>query len=177
MESALFEWQQRQQKADNTITGDILKEKAHQFWGLLPQYRLIDEPKWSNGWLNGFKHRHCIRKFRRFGEGSSVDRASVEIELEELRNTLSAFLLQDIYNIDETGLFWKASPDGTLATERTSGTKVQKSRITANFTCNADGSHKLPIWFIGNAKLPRYFGRAGINISNLDIKWRSNKKA
>jgi hypothetical protein len=36
---ALFEWQQRMQKQKAIVTGDILKQKAHEIWDLLPQYR------------------------------------------------------------------------------------------------------------------------------------------
>ena len=98
------------------------------------------------------------------------------MQLVDLREDLKDVDLQDVYNMDESGLFWKASPDGTLATERTAGTKVQKARITANFCCNADGSHKLPPWFIGTAKNPRCFGRAGVNAENLAVVWKHNTK-
>lgn len=35
----------------------------------------------------------------------------LEIELAELRTFLSDYDLDDIYNVDETGLFWKLLPD------------------------------------------------------------------
>jgi hypothetical protein len=38
LEMALFEWQQRMQKQKAIVTGDILKQKAHEIWDLLPQY-------------------------------------------------------------------------------------------------------------------------------------------
>ena len=59
---------------------------------------------------------------------------------------------------------------------QTPGSKHEKARITANFCCNVDGSHKLPPWFIGKAAKPRCFGSASINIRNFNAIWRHNKK-
>ena len=41
----------------------------------------------------------------------------------ELRAIVTPYLLKDIYNIDETGLFWKAILDTILATKALLGTK------------------------------------------------------
>ena len=72
LEGALFEWQQKMQKKKAIITGDILKEKAHEIWQLLPQYSDVEEPTWSNGWLEGFKKRHNIKKYSHHGEAGSA---------------------------------------------------------------------------------------------------------
>ena len=40
-----------------------------------------------------------------------------------------------------------------------SGKKGSKNRITLGFACNADGSEKLEIFFIGKSKQPRCFGK------------------
>lgn len=50
---------------------------------------------------------------------------------------------EDIFNMDETGLFWKMAPTRTLATEALSGGKKSKDRLA--FTTNATGSEKLDI--------------------------------
>lgn len=54
LEDALHAWVQRSQRT-LTITGDILRAKATQFWQQLPQYHGLPVPAWSNGWLEGFK--------------------------------------------------------------------------------------------------------------------------
>lgn len=100
---------------------------------------------------------------------------ALEAGLKDLRLLCDQYESRDIYNMDETGLFWKAMPDRTLASEALAGGKRAKSRITVNMCCNADGSDKLPIWFVGQAKQPRCF--RGINIRAFDLVWRSNKKA
>ena len=35
----------------------------------------------------------------------------------ELRTIVAPYPSKDVYNMDETGLFWKATPDTILATE------------------------------------------------------------
>jgi hypothetical protein len=51
------------------------------------------------------------------------------------------------------------SPDQGLAAKQMSGKKVNKFCITVSFACNADGSEKLPIFFIGKSKKPQCFGK------------------
>ena len=41
--------------------------------------------------------------------------------------------------MDETSLFWKLTPDRTLATQAGSGRKKSKDRITLAFTVSASG--------------------------------------
>jgi hypothetical protein len=45
------------------------------------------------------------------------------------------------------------------------------------FCCNADGSEKMAPWYIGTAKKPRIFAASGVNIENLNLRWRSNGTA
>src|SRR5271167_3304600 len=61
LKGALFEWQQRIQDTDAIITGDILKAQAAKLWRCLLQYSETEEPKWSNGWLEGFQKRFKIK--------------------------------------------------------------------------------------------------------------------
>ena len=51
---------------------------------------------------------------------------------------------EDIWNGDETGLFYRALPNKTLAPgdKPASGGKVQKERVTAFVVCNSVGEKK-----------------------------------
>ena len=59
--------------------------------------------------------------------------------------------------MDETALYWARAPNKTLSTMRVSGQKLAKQRITLAICANADGSEKLKLLFINNAKAPRAF--------------------
>jgi len=100
-----------------------------------------------------------------------------EDRMVELRAIVAPYLLIDVYNMDKTGLFWKATLDTTLATKTLLGIKKQKVRVSLANCSNADGSDKLPLWIIGALIKPRCFAAARVNINLLDILWRSNKKA
>ena len=52
-----------------------------------------------------------------------------------------------------------APPDQGLASKQMSGKKSNKFCITVSFACNADGSERLPIFFIGKSKRPCCFGK------------------
>ena len=68
------------------MTGDLFEEMAAVFWEKLPQYAGQPKPKFSTGWLKGFKARHSIKKFRQHGEAGAVDLIVVEEELQEIRD-------------------------------------------------------------------------------------------
>ena len=175
-DAALFEWQQRMQSKRVPITGELLKAAARRIWLKLPQYDEADMPGFSNGWLDGFKKRNGLRLRVCHGEAGAVDVEAVGVSLEDLRSQISSYHLDDVYNMDETAMYWKNSPDRSIATMQMSGGKVDKARITANFCCNATGTNKVPIWFIGTAANPRCFRKAHVLMKNLAMEWRHNQK-
>ncbi|KAF0714158.1 Aste57867_4014 [Aphanomyces stellatus] len=81
----------------------------------------------------------------------------------------------DIYNMDETGLFYNYQPNTTISNEPRSGVKKDKSRISVALAANADGTDKLPLFFIGKAKRPRCFGT--MSADELGYLYRNNRKA
>src|SRR5258707_3441214 len=91
----------------------------------------------------------------------------------ELRLLCSQYCDQDIFNMDETGLFWKLTPNRTLATEARGGGKKSKDRVTLALTVNGDGSEKLEPWIIGKSQNPRCFKK--INRRLLRVEYRHNK--
>lgn len=178
LEAALFEWHQRMQTRTN-ITGIILQHKAHFFWINLPMYKNLpesEEPKWSTGWLSRFKQRYGIRQFIQHGEAASApDNVEVEESMRVIQDILMYKEEHEIYNMDETALFWRMTPDSSLTTEQLSGFKKDKNRMTAALCSNADASDKCPPWFIGKSQNPRAF--TNINRNTLGCHYRANKTA
>ena len=104
-------------------------------------------------WINRFKQRHGIARIQKAGESAGVDVEIVRIWKEEqLQDILSRCNPKDVYNADETGLFWKLLPDNSLGFKGTvyHGSKQPKTRITVLVGANMDGSDKLPLFVIGN---------------------------
>ena len=77
--------------------------------------------------------------------------------------------------MDETGLYWKRTPDRTLSTRARPSTKKSKDRISIALTTNADGTEKLPLLIISNATKLRAFKK--INVKVLRVQYHVNKKA
>ncbi|GCC16760.1 hypothetical protein chiPu_0020390 [Chiloscyllium punctatum] len=65
----------------------------------------------------GFKHRHGIRQLSVLGEQKSVDVSTVEDYRLKLQSIIheEKYEPEQLYNADESGLFWRALPDKTLA--------------------------------------------------------------
>jgi len=67
--------------------------------------------------LEGFKSYNGIRKRKQYGEAALVNMESVKDCMIELRKIIAPYLLKDVYNIDKTGLYWKAILDIILVTK------------------------------------------------------------
>ncbi|MFQ6665709.1 hypothetical protein Gotur_032334 [Gossypium turneri] len=65
------------------------------------------EFNFSIDWLERFKARHGIKSYRRFGEGGLVVMENIEDASPQIRAKLEYFDWKDIYNIDQTGLFYR----------------------------------------------------------------------
>lgn len=174
LEAALFEWQQRMQKKRAVITGELLKQQAVKLWNALLQYQGAEQPKFSNGWLQGFQRRFNIKEFVNHGEAASaeIDKPDAIAQMEKVRLLVVKYDPDDVLNMDETGLFWKLTPDRTLATQAGSGGKKSKDRITLVFTVSASGKKEI-VWCIGKSKNPRCF--KNINQKLLRVIYRHNK--
>ena len=178
LEATLIEWQIRYNKHPDSgsTTGDLLRYKATEFWSKLPEYTGKECPKWTEGWLTGFKKRHNLKAKRRYGEAGSaqLDDDTIRI-MEEIRAECKKYTADCIYNIDETGYYQRIKPDRSLSTFEESGRKKDKARITVNLTCNSTGTDRLSLWFIRKAKRPNYFRAKRLEgLETLGVFWRYN---
>ncbi|BFZ04012.1 hypothetical protein BsWGS_07051 [Bradybaena similaris] len=88
------------------------------------------------------------------------------------------YTAQQVFNVDETGLFWKRMPNRTyIAKEEKSapGHKASKERLTLLLGGNAAGDFKLKPLLVYQAENPRPL--KDIWKSQLPVIWKSNKKA
>ena len=81
----------------------------------------------------------------------------------------------DIYNLDETGCFWRALPDKGFGEKgkKCKGAKKLKHRVTVAFLVSAAGEKEDPIVIWKSAK-PRCF--RGVLVSSLPVKYFHQKR-
>ena len=67
--------------------------------------------QFSSGWLHKFKNCNEIHQEILHGEADSADNAAIIEALSLLCEKCAAYPLERIYNMDETGLFYRLKPD------------------------------------------------------------------
>lgn len=135
MENKLYDWFLNQRERGFFVDGNMFKYKAKQIFA--SAYPLIGPDKFhaSDGWLTNFKRRKEIRIFAASGEKLSAEPSSIPSFLRTFRAKIEemGILESQIYNADETGLFYRLLPNKTFvaAHEKTApGHKTLKDRIT-----------------------------------------------
>lgn len=174
VETALYRWFLQERHRNSVITADVLKQKALSFYS---QIYGKEDFQASDGWLAKFKARHGIRLLSISGEKVSSDHAAVEPFVQMFKKRIEELGLtaEQVYNADETGLFWKMLPRQTYVHRNEAGAdgrKVPKDRITIMPCANAAGTHKLELLVIGKSKHPR-----ALKNINLPARYKSQNKA
>lgn len=92
------------------------------------------------------------------------------------RRLVANYAMEDVFNLDESALFYRLLPNRTLAFkgENCTGGKHAKERLSVAFTVNATGTQKLPLLVIGRFAKPRCFKGAPLPSG---VIYRSNTKA
>ena len=119
----------------------ILFEKAMEIAGHLG----YEDFKGSNGYLDRWKKHYSVKQMKISCESGGV---TVDSWKERLSDILQGYSVKDIWNLDETGCFWRALPDKGLnqRAKACKDGKQSKQRITVTFIVNADGDSKtMPI--------------------------------
>lgn len=175
LDQALYLWFRQKRSRGDPVSGPVLKEKALQ---LNEKLQGSSSFKATDGYLKRFKERHGIHHISVQGERLSADKQASEKFGSSFYEDMQAqgYTMDEIYNADETGLWWKSLPRKTFATSmesRADGFKVAKDRITLMVCANASGTHKLPLFAIGKSAKPRCFK----HIQAIPIKYTGQKSA
>nr|XP_022908086.1 jerky protein homolog-like [Onthophagus taurus] len=139
LEEKLYNWFLKEREKNSRITGNMLKLKAFS----LSKQLNTDTFTASDGWLQRFKYRRGLRFLKIAGEKLSANLVAVDPFKEDLKHMIQDHDLkrQQIYNINETGLYWRLLPDKIDKTAP--GLKISKQRLTFMGCVNASGLHKL----------------------------------
>lgn len=175
LEGSLYEWFIRQRELKNVVSDAALQNKARELFADSGQETTNFIA--SDGWLTKFKRRYGIRILSVSGESLSCDETQVAIFVQKLQEVLLAnnYLPEQVYNCDETGLFYKGLPKTTnvhFKEKSAPGRKMQKQRVTIMPCVNATGNHKLPLMLIGKSERPRCFKNV-----NIPLHYKASKNA
>lgn len=72
----------------------------------------------SNGWLQRFKQRYNLQKMANAEEDGDVSTETLESWNERVREITRGWSPENVWNMDETGSFWRGLPDTTLNEKR-----------------------------------------------------------
>ncbi|XP_015429410.1 PREDICTED: jerky protein homolog-like [Dufourea novaeangliae] len=148
--AALTTWYHAERRKNNAVTVTQLKVKAQQFFKTFGGTETFAA---SDGWLQNWKRKNGIRFLTPTKDQLTADTETVTEFKEEILQYIEAeeLSLSQIFNVGETGLFYKMLPKKALTT----GSRNIQDRLTVMMCCNADGSFQLPLLLIGKSKKPR----------------------
>lgn len=177
LDECLYRWFLIKRSEGVPLSGPVIRAQAVKFYKDLHG---SDDFNASDGWFSRWKSRHGIGQINIEGEARSCDSESAECFPRELKQFMTENNLNDhqVYNCDETALYYRLLPSKTLDVKNgvnKSGIKMNKDRVTLLFTVNKSGSHKLKPLCIGKSRSPRCFKH--VNMNSLPYLYRHSKNA
>lgn len=173
LEKELLIWIKEIRSQNIPLSGPVILAKAADF-ALQLGY---DDFAGSDGWLHCFRERYDLVFRAVSGEMKAVYIETCEVwRSEVLQGYMEKYSPQDIFNADETALFFKLLPAKTITykADNCTGGKRSKERITVMVVAaNMTGTEKLPLFAIGKSRNRRCFK----NVRSLLSDYAANKKA
>ena len=135
--------------------------------------------KASNGWLEHFKKCFGLRQTRIVGEARDVPITTIKAWMEQYPEIIQGYSADDIWNMDESGLFFKALLDTVLAkkTKKCKGSKKSKERLTVAFSVSSSGFKVCKPVVIGRSKVLPYFRKLRNPFKPHGMQYFPSKKA
>ena len=117
--AAVYKWFCQARSKNISLTGAIIQDFA---LDLAKEVGDLDF-KASNGWLDNWKRKYEIKFYKVSGESNAVSKFGFEKLKSKSPELLSSIAQSDIFNCDETGLYFRALPDRS----RSESTKCKRS--------------------------------------------------
>ena len=113
------------------------------------------------------------------GKGGEVSDKTVNAWIERLWELMKDYDPVDIWDMDETGCFFKALPEKGLAEKNSQakGGKKSKTRLTIAFFASAGGEKIIEPIVIWRSAKPRYFKNFIIPKRPYDVLYYSSRKS
>ena len=157
LEDRLYAWFEERRKLGDPLSDMILRRKALE---LKKEFGGESTFKASVGWTTKFKNRYGIRLADVYGEkGRANVEAAERFALDFARRIEEEGIEHNnIYNMDDNRLMWKALPLRTLVHDKdedVGGANGKQDRVTVGFCANMTGTHKLRPLLIHTLYNPR----------------------
>ncbi|XP_071053644.1 tigger transposable element-derived protein 1-like [Onthophagus taurus] len=183
IEGTLKVWLDSQLHRNIPLSLSAIQQKAKEIYSELRKKmdeNATDTFNASWGWFRRFKIRANLIKVKLIGEAASTDSNAASEFIATLKAIVhdGNYSPHQIFNVDETGLFWKNMPSNTYITKdekRMPGYKAAKDRLTLLLSGNAAGDFKLKPILVYHSENPRAL--KGVSKSSMPVIWKSNRKA
>ena len=141
MESLLLIWIEHQTQKSMPLRKMVIQAKAKSIYDDLQEKlpisnkAIYEQFNASGGWFERFKFRGNLHNICLKGEAASADLTAANDFNKILKAVIQegGYSSKQVFNIDETGLFWKRLPKRTYISKTESsapGFKVSKDRLT-----------------------------------------------
>lgn len=181
LENELIDWFMQKRTKGCALGTSLIKAKALK----IRDYIIAQDPnmntdlknfKASNGWFENFKRRTDLRNKSIAGSEDTISEQVLVEGRQHLRESLSAYSPNNIFNVDESGLCFQQMPTRSYiqGSCQRKEVKCKKERITVMFCCSTTGEKLKPL-IIGRSKKPRALKNT--NIERLPCTYLANKKA
>lgn len=186
MEKMLNIWIEDMNQRNMPLNGECIRMKAKRIFDHLCQEATaagndgVLQFSASKGWLDNFKRRFALHNICLTGEAASADEEAAKLYIPVIRQIIEEGGYNDdqIFNADETGLFWKKMPKRTYIAKtekKAPGFKVAKERLSLLFCSNKSGDLMTKPLAIHKSLNPRAFKKQ--DKEKFPVFWRANKKA
>ena len=181
----LHKWIIDERKKGVPLSGRIIQQKALSLYEDVKKSKKSEESSSkpftaSNGWFERYKKRFGLKSVHLSGESASANSSAASDFIIKFKQIVAKgnYSSQQIFNVDETGLFWKKMPSRTYISQEekySSGFKKDKDRLTLLLGGNVRGDIKLKPMLVYRSENPRAL--KNIKKDKLPVLWKSNKKA
>ncbi|OAE33101.1 hypothetical protein AXG93_3896s1000 [Marchantia polymorpha subsp. ruderalis] len=134
LKKALVLWFGQVRARRGVVTDDVIMSKSME---LRNSFGICDiDFKLSHGWLQKFKTQHGIKCYYLHGESGDADEVGVAFAMAKIPFILKKYDPEDIFNFDETDLYYIAPPSKTLNIGKAKGHKKKKYHVTLGLCTN-----------------------------------------
>ncbi|KAF4531378.1 hypothetical protein B566_EDAN019502 [Ephemera danica] len=172
LNEATFKWFQRirEKHGEIPITEAVVCKKATEFANRFG----VETFKASKGWYRSWKNKHGLNVYKICGEAKDAPLTSIDDFLKSLPTLIGNYDEKDVFNCDETALYYRVLSSKTLESSHCSaiGRKVSKERVTL-MLCGSMCGEKLVPLVIGKYRSPRCFH--GSDVKNLPCLYNNSQ--